>query len=180
MPKLDKIYTRGGDEGKTSLADGSRVSKADPIISLLGHLDEANSYLGVAACYIGLDRSMIHEIQNGLFDLGAYLSGAKLNVTQGMIDRMESEMDRLLKDQIPLTSFILPGGSEAAAHMHVARAIVRRAETHAVFVMEQEENLDPIVVKYLNRLSDLLFVWARQRNNRGLNDILWVPGRTEE
>ena len=164
--RLTKIYTRGGDAGETSLGDGSRVSKLDPLIAALGDVDELNSVLGW--CAAGLDR-----IQNELFDLGADLSvpgGDRLRIEQRYVDRLEAEIDTANSRLEPLKSFVLPGGTETAARLYVARAVCRRAERAVLAV----DGANPLVAVYLNRLSDLLFVLARLAN--GGDEPLWRPG----
>ena len=165
--RLTSIYTRGGDKGETSLGDGSRVSKLDPRIVALGEVDELNSVVGWTGA--GLDR-----IQNELFDLGADLAvpgGDRLRIEQSYVDRLEAEIDEVNSRLEPLKSFVLPGGTETAARLYVARAACRRAE-RAVLAVEGANSLAAI---YLNRLSDLLFVLARQAN--GGDEPLWRPGR---
>ncbi len=164
--RLTSIYTGGGDKGQTSLGDGSRVSKLDPRIAALGDVDELNSVLGW--CAAGLDR-----IQNELFDLGADLSvpsGDRLQIEQPYIDRLEAEIDEANARLEPLRSFVLPGGTETAARLYLARAVCRRAE-RAVLVVD---GTNPLAAVYLNRLSDLLFVLARLAN--GGDEPLWRPG----
>ena len=164
--RLTKIYTRGGDAGETSLGDGSRVSKLDARIVALGEVDELNSVLGW--CAAGLDR-----IQNELFDLGADLSvpgGDRLRIEQSYVDRLEAEIDAANSRLEPLKSFVLPGGTETAARLYLARAVCRRAERAVLAV----EGTNPLAAVYLNRLSDLLFVLARLAN--GGDEPLWRPG----
>ena len=164
--RLTSIYTGGGDKGETSLGDGSRVSKRDPRIAALGEVDELNSVVGW--CAAGLDR-----IQNELFDLGADLSvpgGDRLRIEQPYIDRLEAEIDDANSRLEPLKSFILPGGTETAARLYVARAVCRRAERAVLAV----DGANPLAAVYLNRLSDLLFVLARLAN--GGDEPLWRPG----
>ena len=166
--RLTSIYTGGGDKGQTSLGDGSRVSKLDPRIAALGEVDELNSAVGW--CAAGLDR-----IQNELFDLGADLSvpgGDRLRVEQPYIDRLEAEIDDANSRLQPLKSFVLPGGTETAARLYVARAVCRRAERAVLAV----DGANPLAAVYLNRLSDLLFVLARQAN--GGDEPLWRPGES--
>jgi cob(I)alamin adenosyltransferase len=180
--RLTKIYTRGGDRGETSLGDGSRVSKLDPRVVAYGIVDELNSQLGLVLAHEQLDpelREPLARIQNELFDLGADLSvpydesGARLRVTQAQVDELERLCD-LHNERLPeLKSFVLPGGSEAAARLHVARAVCRRAELAALAAANEVE-IDPLVPVYLNRLSDLLFIFARA-SNRG-DEPLWRPG----
>jgi cob(I)alamin adenosyltransferase len=178
--RLTKIYTRGGDAGETSLGDGSRVSKRDPRIAAYGAVDELNSLLGVVLAGELPDelRASLVRIQNELFDLGADLSvpfdGAdeRLRVTQAMVDALERLCDELNAPLPELTSFVLPGGTEAAARLHVARAVARRAELAAL-----EADVNPLARVYLNRLSDLLFIAARAANSlAGVDEPLWLPG----
>jgi cob(I)alamin adenosyltransferase len=190
MVTLSKIYTRGGDAGMTSLGDGERRRKDDLRIEAYGTVDEANSFLGVARAALSeapneakLSR-ILATLQNDLFDLGADLcvperAGApsRLRVTQDQVDRLEHEIDALNADLLPLTSFVLPGGSQAAAAMHVARAVVRRAERVMVALAAQPgESVGAPALKYINRLSDFLFVAARHLNRFGEGDVLWTPG----
>jgi len=181
MVRLTKIYTRTGDEGTTGLVDGSRRSKAEPRMVAIGEVDEANSAIGVALLSVeGPLAAQLTMIQNDLFDLGADLAtpgeikGA-LRIIPEQVARLEAEIDAMNAALSPLTSFILPGGSAASAHLHLARAIARRAERAAVALAEQEAiNLSALA--YLNRLSDWLFVAARVMNQSGVSDVLWVPG----
>ena len=168
--RLTSIYTGGGDTGETSLGDGSRVSKLDPRIAALGDVDELNSVLGW--CAAGLDR-----IQNELFDLGADLSvpgGDRLRIEQSYIDRLEAEIDDANSRLEPLKSFVLPGGTETAARLYVARAVCRRAERAVLAV----DDANPLAAVYLNRLSDLLFVLARAAN--GGDEPPWRPGDSRD
>lgn len=181
MVKLTKIYTRTGDEGTTGLVDGSRRSKADARMVAIGEVDEANSAIGVALLSVEEPlAAQMTMIQNDLFDLGADLAtpgeieGA-LRIIPAQVARLEAEIDAMNAALSPLTSFILPGGSVASAHLHLARAITRRAERAAVALGEQEA-LNPPALAYLNRLSDWLFVAARAVNQNGASDVLWVPG----
>jgi cob(I)alamin adenosyltransferase len=166
--RLTRIYTRGGDKGQTSLGDGSRVSKLDARVAAMGDVDELNSLVGWAG---GLDR-----VQNELFDLGADLSvpyggpDDRLRVTQDAVERLEQEIDEANASLPDLKSFVLPGGSERAARLFIARAVCRRAERAALAVPEA----NPLVAVYLNRLSDLLFVFARAANAGA--EPLWKPG----
>ena len=183
MVRLDRIYTRGGDKGATSLGDGSRVPKHAPRIELLGVVDEANAAIGLVRLHTsGQDDAKLARIQNDLFDVGADLavpvSDAKtrLRIAQAQIDRLESEIDAMNEKLAPLTSFILPGGSAASAHLHVARTIVRSAERCLARVAETE-SLNPLTLAYLNRLSDHMFVMARHLNGDGAKDVLWTPGQ---
>jgi cob(I)alamin adenosyltransferase len=181
--RLTKIYTRGGDAGETSLGDGSRVSKLDPRVVAYGIVDELNSHVGVVLALPELDpglREPLARIQNELFDVGADLSvpyepeAERLRVTQGQVDELERLCDEHNERLPELTSFVLPGGSQAAARLHVARAVCRRAEL-AALTAACEVELDPLVPVYLNRLSDLLFILARAANAGG-EEPLWKPG----
>lgn len=188
MVKLNKIYTRTGDDGSTGLSDGSRVAKNGLRVSAYGDVDEANSAIGIARLHVDnatLD-AMLSRVQNDMFDLGADLStpqpaeGEKdeewaLRVIQSQIDRVEKDLDALNADLEPLNSFVLPGGSPASAHLHLARTITRRAERKAVALMA-DTAINPLSVTYLNRLSDFLFVAARWANDMGRADVKWVPG----
>ena len=181
MVKLTKIYTRTGDAGTTGLVDGSRRSKADARLVAIGEVDEANSAIGVASLSVeGAIAARLTRIQNDLFDLGADLAtpgeveGA-LRILPEQVARLEAEIDAMNADLAPLTSFILPGGGPAAAHLHLARAIARRAERAAVALAGHEAVNGPALA-YLNRLSDWLFVAARVVNQKGASDVLWVPG----
>jgi len=184
--KLNKIYTRTGDDGTTGLVDGSRVAKHAARMEAIGSVDEANSSLGLAIC--ACDRGDVHavltRIQNDLFDLGADIATPGDDFTPGeMTLRMvaaqsawlESRIDAANESIAPLTSFILPGGSELAARLHVARAAVRRAE-RAMTALAEGGPVNPAALTYINRLSDLLFVLARAANANGESDVLWVPG----
>jgi len=188
MVKLNKIYTRTGDDGSTGLVDGSRVSKADARMQAIGDVDEANSALGVALAAIADDgqRTMIKRIQNEMFDLGADLatpgddfspSEMVLRITAEQVARLEAEIDAMNDPLDPLTSFILPAGERGAAQILLARAIVRRAERTAV-IAAQTTALNPQALAYINRLSDHLFVLGRAINAGGQGDILWRPGVT--
>lgn len=176
--RLTRIYTRGGDEGETSLGDGSRVSKLDPLVRAFGAVDELNSVVGWARVQVTDPR--LERVQNELFDLGADLSvpyeedDEKLRVTQGQVDALESDCDEANDRLEPLKSFVLPGGSEAASRLHVARAVCRRAERVALAAAE-ERPVNPLALVYLNRLSDLLFILARVANAGG-GELLWTPG----
>jgi cob(I)alamin adenosyltransferase len=179
--RLTRIYTRGGDAGETSLGDGSRVSKLDCRIGAFGTVDELNSALGLvlAGEPPAAMREPLERIQNELFDVGADLSVPwgvtdRLRVEQGMIDRLEGFCDTFNAELSELRSFILPGGTEAAARLHVARTICRRAERD-VLAGSQEVELNPLVLVYLNRLSDFLFILARAAN-AGRDEPLWKPG----
>jgi cob(I)alamin adenosyltransferase len=179
--RLTRIYTRGGDQGETSLGDGSRVSKLDCRIGAFGTVDELNSALGLvlAGDVAERVRGPLVVIQNELFDVGADLSVPwgvtdRLRVEQSMIDRLEQLCDEFNADLPELRSFVLPGGTETAARLHVARTICRRAERE-VLLGAQEVELNPLVLAYLNRLSDLLFILARAANAGG-EEPLWRPG----
>jgi cob(I)alamin adenosyltransferase len=181
--RLTRIYTRGGDSGDTSLGDGSRVSKLDGRIAAFGTVDELNSLLGVvlAGEVPGEIREVLDRVQNELFDVGADISvpfgiADRLRVAQTQIDALEADCDRFNTDLPELKSFVLPGGSEAAARLHVARAVCRRAERD-VFAAAEQVELNPLVSVYLNRLSDLLFVLARTAN-ADADEPLWKPGTT--
>jgi cob(I)alamin adenosyltransferase len=181
--RLTRIYTRGGDSGETSLGDGSRVSKLDGRIAAFGTVDELNSLLGVvlAGEVPGEIREVLDRVQNELFDVGADISvpfgiADRLRVAQTQIDALEADCDRCNADLPELKSFVLPGGSEAAGRLHVARAVCRRAERDVLAAAEQVE-LNPLVSIYLNRLSDLLFILARTAN-ADADEPLWKPGTT--
>jgi cob(I)alamin adenosyltransferase len=178
--RLTRIYTRGGDAGETSLGDGSRVSKLDPLVLAYGTVDELNSLLGWAQVQVGDER--LARIQNELFDLGADLSvpyaegDGKLRVVQTQIDQLESDCDTANAELSELKSFVLPGGTEGAARIHIARAVCRRAERD-VLDAARTRPVNPLAVVYLNRLSDLLFILAREANPPG-EEPLWRPGGT--
>jgi cob(I)alamin adenosyltransferase len=185
MVKLDKIYTRGGDTGETSLGNGARVAKSSPRVAAFGDVDEANSVIGIARLHVtGADDAVLARIQNDLFDIGADLcvpiqpvpKHPPLRVTQAQVDWLEAQIDRMNAELAPLTSFILPGGTPAAAFLHQARTVVRRAERLVVHLLETpDEAVNRLVLVYLNRLSDLLFVMSRYVNDKGAHDVLWVP-----
>ena len=185
--RLTKIYTRGGDAGETSLGDGSRVSKLDGRIEAFGTVDELNAALGVVLAGDVPDelRGVLARVQNELFDVGADLSvpaavEGRLRVDQSLVDRLEHDCDRFNADLPELRSFVLPGGTEAAARLHVARTICRRAERDVLRAAKEHE-LGPLVAVYLNRLSDLLFVLARAANAlAGQDEPLWKPGGTRD
>lgn len=178
MVKLNKIYTRTGDDGTTGLVDGSRLPKNAPRMQAVGDVDEANSAIGLAIASMGPcpEAEWLTTIQNDLFDLGADLAtpaeieGA-LRVAPGQVDWLEAQIDALNADLAPLTSFILPAGDAGAAALHLARAVTRRAERAAVAARAGAQPL-----AYLNRLSDFLFVAARAVNQKGTGEVLWVPG----
>jgi cob(I)alamin adenosyltransferase len=181
--RLTRIYTRGGDRGQTSLGDGSRVSKLDRRIAAFGAVDELNSQLGVVLAGDLPDdfRPWLERVQNNLFDVGAdlsvpYTAGNRLRITQSTVDELERLCDELNAPLPDLKSFVLPGGSETAARLHVARAICRRAEREAL-AADAEHGVNPLVLTYLNRLSDLLFIAARAANAVASRDEpLWRPG----
>jgi len=184
MVKLTRIYTRGGDAGDTSLGNGARVPKHDLRVSAYGTVDEANAVIGVARLHASGDAdSMLGRIQNDLFDLGADLCTPieeapkypPLRIVQAQVDRLEQEIDAMNARLAPLNSFILPGGSALAAQLHVGRTVVRRAE-RLITELAKHEAVGPAVVRYVNRLSDHLFVLARHANGDGAADVLWVPG----
>ncbi len=187
MVFLSRIYTRSGDSGETGLGDGTRVAKDNPRVTAYGSVDELNAVLGLVIAHDpdGTETSLLRGIQNELFDVGADLCvpqpadeqpGARLRIRPEQATRLEHEIDRLNANLQPLTSFILPGGTVAAAWCHLARTVCRRAERDLVTLSHQEP-INPQVVIYLNRLSDLLFVLARVYNNKGQDDILWQPGK---
>ena len=183
MVKLTRIYTRGGDKGKTSLGDGARVAKHALRVEAYGTVDEANATVGLARLHTtGEADAMLGRIQHDLFDLGADLctpakdqDAGSLRIVQAQIDRLEAEIDAMNAALSPLTSFILPGGSAAAAHLHLARTVVRRA-ARLIAALGEAEAVNPLALGYANRLSDHLFVLARHVNDGGRSDVLWVPG----
>ena len=188
MVKLNKIYTRTGDDGSTGLVDGSRLSKNDIRVRAYGDVDETNSVIGLVRLHLenrNLD-AMLSRIQNDLFDLGADLatplpkegeadSEYALRMVDAQATRLEEELDALNSDLEPLTSFVLPGGSPPAAYLHQARTVCRRAERVCV-ALAAEQPINPAALTYLNRLSDFLFVAARWCNDQGDTDVKWVPG----
>ena len=187
MVKLTRIYTRGGDKGKTSLSSGARVPKHDPRVAAYGTVDETNAAIGLARLHSAADHpemdAILSRIQNDLFDLGADLATPEvenpeyppLRIVAQQVERLEQEIDRLNADLAPLDSFVLPGGSPLSAYLHLARTIARRAEREMTALAEQE-SINPETVRYINRLSDLLFVMSRYANDKGAGDVLWVPG----
>ena len=184
MVKLTRIYTKGGDKGETSLGDGARVPKWSLRVASYGTVDEANSVIGIARLHTtGEADAMLARIQNDLFDLGADLCTPEgsarghgaLRIVDTQVDRLEREIDALNAELKPLDSFVLPGGTAAAAHLHLARTVVRRAE-RLVAELTQAEPINDAALRYLNRLSDHLFVLARHLNGRGQKDVLWLPG----
>ncbi len=196
MVTLTRIYTRGGDGGETSLGRGERVAKHDPRVEAYGTVDEANSVIGLARSAIGGSASspahhaeadaMLARIQNDLFDLGADLCTPEgearrgeqaLRIVPSQVERLEREIDAMNGELAPLKSFILPGGSDAAAWLHLARTVARRAERRMT-QLAAEQPVNTEAIKYINRLSDHLFVLARRLNDNGAKDVLWVPGGT--
>ena len=188
MVKLNKIYTRTGDDGSTGLVDGSRLSKNDTRVRAYGDVDETNSVIGLVRLHLENRRldDMLSRIQNDLFDLGADLatplpkegeadSEYALRMVDAQSTRLEEELDALNADLEPLTSFVLPGGSPPAAYLHQARTVCRRAERICV-ALAAEQPINPAALTYLNRLSDFLFVAARWCNDQGQTDVKWVPG----
>ncbi|WP_374577695.1 cob(I)yrinic acid a,c-diamide adenosyltransferase [Phenylobacterium sp.] len=188
MVVLNKIYTRTGDQGATRLASGEQVSKADLRVEAYGAVDEANACLGLARLHTQGDAELdaaLGRIQNELFDLGADLATPPregetnvLRMVQSQVDRLERELDALNEHLPPLASFILPGGTPAAANLHLARTVVRRAERAAVRLAQSGAEVSPSAIRYLNRLSDYLFVAARYANDRGASEVFWVSGAT--
>ncbi|MEE9433809.1 MAG: cob(I)yrinic acid a,c-diamide adenosyltransferase [Sphingorhabdus sp.] len=195
MVKLNKIYTRTGDDGSTGLVDGSRVSKADARLHAIGEVDEANSVLGMAVAALETDAiddgliESLRRLQNDLFDLGADIatpadddedfapSEMTLRIVADQVSWLEAAIDAANEQLDPLTSFILPGGSTPAAAMHLARAVTRRAE-RALVMASQQVSINPLALRYLNRLSDYLFTLCRLINAARGCDILWVPGQS--
>ena len=190
MVTLNRIYTRVGDAGETRLATGQTVSKASLRVEAYGAVDEANACIGLARLHTADEPQLdpiLARIQNELFDLGADLAtpekpneapGASLRIVDGQVERLEAEIDALNADLTPLTSFVLPGGSHAAAALHLARTVTRRAERVAVALKEAGEPVTPAALRYVNRLSDLLFVAARCANDKGGDEPLWRPAAT--
>lgn len=184
--RLNRIYTRSGDDGETGLGDGRRVAKHSARVAAYGTIDEASSVLGLVRAHDedGRFAALVLEIQNDLFDLGSDLCvpgemGETLRVPAEYVERLEQHIDRLNADLEPLNSFVLPGGDRLAAWLHLARTVARRAErlvTELASDPAEAELVNPQVTKYLNRLSDLLFVMARAANDGGKADVLWVPG----
>jgi cob(I)alamin adenosyltransferase len=184
--RLTRIYTRGGDKGETSLGDGSRVAKQSLRVAAYGTVDEANAAIGLARLHVDAEAdAMLGRIQNDLFDLGADLctpedgrrAAGALRIVAAQVERLEREIDRMNAALLPLDSFILPGGTPATAHLHLARTVTRRAERLAC-ALAAAEKVNPEAVKYLNRLSDHLFVLGRRLNEGGARDVLWQPGAT--
>jgi cob(I)alamin adenosyltransferase len=187
MVVLSRIYTRTGDDGTTALGTGERRKKYDLRIACYGTVDETNAAVGIVRLYTPHDDeidAMLGRIQNDLFDLGADLCSPapreepRLTVTESQVTRLETEIDRLNADLAPLRSFVLPGGTPAAAQLHVARTVCRRAERLMVELADQPgEEISTVALKYANRLSDFLFVASRYANQKGAGDVLWVPGQ---
>lgn len=189
MVVLNKIYTRTGDKGDTALGNGARVAKHDARVNAYGTSDELNACIGVARLATADTPEMdaaLSRIQNDLFDLGADLCRPEmekdaeaeyppLRIAQSQVDRLESEIDAMNKDLATLRSFVLPGGSALAAHLHICRTVARRAE-RLTTDLATAEDINPVVVTYLNRLSDWFFVASRKANDNGAKDVLWVPG----
>jgi len=190
MVILSRIYTKTGDSGETGLGDGSRISKTAPRITAIGAVDETNAAIGIARCYAAASNdsdgemdAMLARIQNDLFDLGADLCApedgrkaeGRLRIAESQVERLEREIDTMNAALSPLTSFVLPGGTALAARLHLARTIARRAEC-AMVALAAEEKINEAALRYINRLSDHLFVMARAANNAGMGDVLWVPG----
>jgi cob(I)alamin adenosyltransferase len=190
MVVLNRIYTRTGDDGSTALGSGERRPKYDLRVAAYGTVDEVNAVIGIARLHaagkLELD-PMLARIQNDLFDVGADLcmpdkgkgpGGARLDVTDSQVEWLEQQIDKLNEELAPLRSFVLPGGSAAAAHLHLARTVCRRAERLMVELKDQPgETVTPAAIKYVNRLSDFFFVAARFANDKGAADVLWVPGQ---
>lgn len=190
MVKLNKIYTRTGDNGTTALVSGPRRVKHDLRVEAYGTVDEANSVIGIVRLHTRDTRTldgMLEQIQNDLFDLGADLATPEtgkplewepLRIVSAQVTRLETDIDRLNADLSPLTSFVLPGGTAAAAYLHLARTVTRRAERIMVALSrEPDETVSPEAIQYINRLSDFLFVAGRHVNDLGKGDVLWVPGK---
>lgn len=188
MVKLTRIYTKGGDKGKTSLGDGTRVFKNSLRCKAIGDVDETNAVLGIVRLNAPSSfQNLLQHLQNDLFDIGADLcyptapnlkKGSSLQVTEHSISYLETTIDTLNSELEPLNSFVLPGGSLVSSYLHLARTVARRAERTCVD-LSQEEYVNPLILKYINRLSDLLFVLSRFLNNKGTTDILWTPGKNQ-
>lgn len=183
MVRLTRIYTKSGDKGTTALGTGKRVPKHDRRVEAFGTVDEANAAIGIARLHATGDAdAMLARIQNDLFDLGADLCAPegpdakeRLRIIDAQVERLEHEIDRMNAELAPLNSFVLPGGSAASAHLHLARTIARRAERDITRLAEAEP-VNPAAIRYINRLSDHLFVMARWLNHKGAADVLWKPG----
>ena len=185
MVTLNKIYTKTGDDGETGLGDGSRLPKYAQRVAAMGAVDETGSAIGVARLDAEGDLdAMLARIQNDLFDLGADLSApedgrkaeGRLRIAGSQVERLEREIDAMNENLSPLKSFVLPGGTALAAHLHLARAVARRAEG-VIAELASQEAINPAALQYANRLSDHLFVMARTANDGGMGDVLWVPGK---
>jgi cob(I)alamin adenosyltransferase len=185
MVRLTRITTKTGDKGETSLGDGRRVKKHDLRIEAMGTVDEANAAVGLARCAAkGKLDAMLARIQNDLFDLGADLcvpqdKADRLRIVEAQVERLEREIEAMNAKLKPLASFVLPGGSAASARLHVARTVVRRAE-RLIVALAERESVGGAALRYINRLSDHLFVAARHANQKGKADLLWVPGANRE
>lgn len=192
MVKLTRIYTKGGDKGKTALSSGKRVAKHHPRVTAYGTVDETNAAVGLARLHTaGLPDpeidAILSRVQNDLFDLGADLATPEvekpdfppLRIVPEQTGRLEAEIDRLNAELAPLNSFVLPGGSPAAAHLHLARTLVRRAERD-ITALAETDAINPEALRYMNRLSDLLFVMSRYVNDKGAGDVLWKPGANRQ
>jgi len=190
MVKLTRIYTKGGDKGKTALGSGKRVVKHHPRVAAYGTVDETNAAVGLARLHTAtLDDpeidAILGRVQNDLFDLGADLATPEvenpefppLRIVAEQVERLEREIDRLNAELAPLNSFVLPGGSAAAAYLHLARTVARRAERE-ITALAESDTINPEAIRYINRLSDLFFVMSRSVNDRGAGDVLWEPGAT--
>jgi len=192
MVKLTRIYTKGGDKGKTSLGSGQRVVKHHPRVAAYGTVDETNAAVGLARLHSAaladpeID-AILARAQNDLFDLGADLATPEvenpeyppLRIVAAQVERLEAEIDRLNAELAPLNSFVLPGGSPAAAYLHLARTLARRAERE-ITTLAESETVNPEAVRYINRLSDLFFVMSRYVNDKGAADVLWEPGANRQ
>ncbi|MCH2395471.1 cob(I)yrinic acid a,c-diamide adenosyltransferase [Oceanibaculum sp.] len=191
MVKLTRIYTRGGDKGKTSLGNGKRVDKHALRVAAYGAVDEANAAIGIARLHTASlpdADAMLGRIQNDLFDLGADLCTPDdgkdlgyepLRILDSQVQRLEREIDAMNAELAPLSSFVLPGGTPASTHLHLARTLARRAE-RAITRLSRREPVNPAALQYVNRLSDHLFVLGRFLNDKGAGDVLWIPGATRE
>jgi len=188
MVQLTRIYTKGGDKGTTSLGSGTRVPKHDARVAAYGTVDEANAAVGIVRLHLAKEgpqaeiEPMLARIQNDLFDLGADLCRPEtegddtgLRIVESQVERLEREIDAMNARLSPLNSFVLPGGTPAAAYLHLARTIARRAEREMTALAERE-SVNPAAIRYVNRLSDHLFVAARAANDWGKGDVLWQPG----
>ena len=181
MVKIDKVYTRGGDKGRTSLGDGSRVLKTDKVIIALANIEELNANLGYVICKLPKEyRNIFLKVQNDLFDLGADIITPKtkknsLRINKSYTTNLENEIDKIISKLPSLRSFILPGGTEISSRIHVARTVCRRCET-AILELNRKKTVNSEILKYINRLSDFLFVVARKINLKNNQEVLWKPG----